>query len=88
MDHRTKLTTEEQVAFMPRAVRRALVDLDFSMLDYHDDGFPYCAKHPVDVSSEADLNDLGRACRAYLFAHPERPSAAEAAYEAEVETWA
>jgi hypothetical protein len=77
----------EQVKWMSRDVHRALVDLDFSMLDYQEDAAPYCARHPSDTHTEAHLTDLGRECRAYLLANPERPSQRQSDYEREVEAW-
>lgn len=82
-----EMNTAERVKWISRDVKSALVELDFSMLDYQCDAEPYCAKHPTDVSSEADLTDLGRECRAYLIAHPEQPSKRESDYEREMEAW-
>lgn len=74
----------KQVAWMPHHVREAIVGLDFSMIDYQEDAYPYCFVHPADVSAEDDLTGLGRACRAYLLAHPEPR---DEAYEAEAAEW-
>ena len=65
------MKTAERIKWMSRDLKSALVELDFSMLDYQEDAWPFCAKHPSDTGSEADLTDLGRECRAYLIAHPE-----------------
>jgi hypothetical protein len=82
-----KMKASEQIKWMSRDVKRGLITLDFSMLDYQCDAEPYCARHPADVSSEADLSALGRECRAYLLAHPEQPSRRDSDYEREAEAW-
>ena len=58
----------ERVKWVSRDVKSALIDLDFSMLPYQEDAWPFCQKHPSDVSSEADLSELGCEVRAYLLA--------------------
>lgn len=71
------MNTAERVKWISRDVKSALIELDFSMLDYQDDAWPFCQRHPTDVSKEADLNDLGREVRAFLLAHPEPNDADE-----------
>lgn len=66
-----KMKAADRVKWMSRDVKSALVELDFSMLDYQEDAWPFCQLHPSDVSTDADLNDLGREVRAYLIANPE-----------------
>lgn len=65
------MTAAERVKWMSRDLKSALVELDFSMIDYQEDAWPFCSRHPTDVSTEADLNDMGRKCRAYILANPE-----------------
>lgn len=65
------MKVSDQVKWISRDVKAAIVDLDFSMIDYQEDAWPFCQRHPSDVSSEADLNDLGREVRTYLIANPE-----------------
>lgn len=73
------MNTAERVKWISRDVKSALIELDFSMLDYQEDAWPFCQRHPSDVSTEADLNDLGREVRAYLLANPEPDHDDEAA---------
>jgi hypothetical protein len=65
------MSTAERLKWISRDVASAIIELDFSMIDYQEDAWPFCQRHPSDVSSEADLSDLGREVRAYLLAHPE-----------------
>lgn len=73
----------ERVNWMSSDLKNALIEMDFSMLDYQEDAWPFCARHPSDISSEGDLTDLGRECRAYLIANQEQ----DTAYETEASEW-
>lgn len=60
----------ERVSFISRDVKRFLVDFDSSVEYEHEaERFTRCAYDWV--STEADLNDDGKAVRAYLIANPD-----------------
>jgi hypothetical protein len=74
-DTYTEAKVRELLPFVTRDARRFLTDFDTSP-EYESDVDRFITCHHSWVTSEADLNNFGKAVRAYLLANPELVEAA------------